>query len=139
LVRLELGGTPSGGEKQKAESEPKEPASKDQSTSSDPEALKKEEMKSKDESTTSPPPPEKKPEPKESPPPKQSEPQRTGSKSTSSAPTFGSREERRVSCKVKFMFGLLTVCLGQDEPHAPTNCREIKAIAKYSCLPYNVQ
>jgi len=97
LVRLELGGAPEGGEK--GSSEPKEPASKDQSTSSDPEPPKKEESKPKDESTPPPPPPpqEKKPDPKkESPPPKQSEPKKTDSKPSSSAPTLGSREERRV-------------------------------------------
>jgi 2-oxoglutarate dehydrogenase E2 component (dihydrolipoamide succinyltransferase) len=97
LVRLELGGAPSGG-KEKGDSEPKEPASKDQSTSSDPEPSKKEESKPKDESSPPPPSQEKKPEPKkEPPPPKQSESKKTDSKPSSSAPTFGSREERRVS------------------------------------------
>lgn len=96
LVRLELGGAPSGGEKEKGASEPKEPAPKDQSTSSDPQPSKKEESKPKDESSPPPPPQEKKPEPKESPTPKQSEPRKSDSKPTSSAPTLGSREERRV-------------------------------------------
>lgn len=94
LVRLELGGAPSGGEKEKGESEPKEPASKDQSTSSDPEPAK---SKAKEESSPAPPPPqEKKPEPKkETPPPKQTE-SKSDSKSASSAPGLGNREERRV-------------------------------------------
>ncbi|PMD14105.1 putative Dihydrolipoyllysine-residue succinyltransferase component of 2-oxoglutarate dehydrogenase complex, mitochondrial [Hyaloscypha hepaticicola] len=97
LVRLELGGAPSGGEKEKADAEPKDPASKDQSTSSDPEPSKQEESKPKDETTTPPPSQEKKPEPKkESPPPKQSGPKKTDSKPSSSTPAFGSREERRV-------------------------------------------
>ena len=87
LVRMELGGAPSGGEKEKASSEPKEPASKDQPTSSDPEPTK--DSKPKEESPAPAPKQEKKTEKK--PEPKQSEP-----KSTTSAPTLGSREERRV-------------------------------------------
>lgn len=98
LVRLELGSAPEGGEKEKAEAEPKEPASSEKSTSSDPESSKKEESKPKDESSPAPPPyQEKKPEPKkETPPPKQSEPKRTESKSSGSSPALGNREERRV-------------------------------------------
>ncbi|KAH7395714.1 dihydrolipoyllysine-residue succinyltransferase [Cadophora sp. MPI-SDFR-AT-0126] len=91
LVRMELGGAPEGGDKERASSEPKEPAPKEQSTSSDPGPSKKEESK-KEESvpaSSAPPPQEKKPEPKES-TPKQKE-----SKS-SSTPTLGNREERRV-------------------------------------------
>jgi 2-oxoglutarate dehydrogenase E2 component (dihydrolipoamide succinyltransferase) len=91
-VRLELGGAPEGGEKEKGSTEPKEPVSKDQPTSSDPEPSKK-----NGSSTPPPPPQEKKPEPKkESPPPKQSEPKKSDAKTTSSGPTLGSREERRV-------------------------------------------
>lgn len=102
LVRLELGDAPEGGEKEKAGSEPKEPASKEQSTSSDPEPSKSE-NKSKDEPST-PPPQEKKPEPKkESPPPKQSESKKTDSK-PASTPTLGSREERRVCVGLYFMY-----------------------------------
>jgi len=83
---MELGGAPSGD--QKASSEPKEPASKEQPTSSDPEP-KKEELKPE-------PSQEKKPEvKKEAPPPKKTEP-KADSKSASSRPTLGSREERRV-------------------------------------------
>ncbi|KAJ8063790.1 hypothetical protein OCU04_007651 [Sclerotinia nivalis] len=94
LVRLELGGAPEGGDKEKASSEPKEPASKDQSTSSD-SGPSKEEPKSKEQSNSSPP-PEKKAEPKETPKPKPSESKKQESSSSSSAPTLGSREERRV-------------------------------------------
>ncbi|CAD6442997.1 ef592eb7-bb28-4702-b5ee-97db4e770543 [Sclerotinia trifoliorum] len=90
LVRLELGGAPAGGDKEKASSEPKEPASKDQSTSSDPEP-----SKSREQSNSSPP-PEKKAEPKETPKPKPSESKKQESSSSSSAPTLGNREERRV-------------------------------------------
>ncbi|QSZ31298.1 hypothetical protein DSL72_000861 [Monilinia vaccinii-corymbosi] len=93
LVRLELGGAPEGGNKEKASSEPKEPASKDQSTSSDPEPSK-EESKPKEESS-SPPAPEKKAAPKETPKPKPTESKKQES-SSSSGPTLGSREERRV-------------------------------------------
>lgn len=84
LVRIELGDAPAGGAKEEA----KEPASKEQSTSSDPEPKK---GNSKPEPAQ-----EKKPEPKkETPPPKKPEP-KTESKSASSGPTLGSREERRV-------------------------------------------
>lgn len=96
LLKLELGGAPEGGSKEKASSEPKEPASKEQPTSSDPEPPKKEASES---SSSAAPPQEKKPEPKkENPPPKQShsktEPQ------SNSAPTLGNREERRVCSKL---------------------------------------
>jgi len=95
LVCLELGGPPEGGEKEKGDAEPKEPASGEQPTSSDPEPSKKEESKPKEE--PSPPPKEKKPEPKkETPSPKQSEPKKTDSKPSSSGPSLGNREERRV-------------------------------------------
>jgi len=88
LVRIELGDAPAGGAKEEASSEAKEPASKEQSTSSDPEPKK---GNSKPEPAQ-----EKKPEPKkETPPPKKPEP-KTESKSASSGPTLGSREERRV-------------------------------------------
>ncbi|THV48697.1 hypothetical protein BGAL_0232g00010 [Botrytis galanthina] len=89
LVRLELGGAPEGGDKEKASSEPKEAASKDQSTSSDPEPSKKED-------SSSPPPAEKKSEPKETPKPKPSESKKQESSSSSSGPSLGNREERRV-------------------------------------------
>ncbi|RDW73852.1 putative dihydrolipoamide S-succinyltransferase [Coleophoma crateriformis] len=95
LVRLELGGAPEGGEKEKAPSEPKEAAPKEQSTSSDPEPKKAEEPKPKDESSPSASTQGKNPEPKkDSPPPKPSD--KGESKSTGAGPTLGSREERRV-------------------------------------------
>lgn len=86
LVRMELGGAPEGGDKEKASSEPKEAASKEQPTSSDPEPKKSEAAESK--SNASPPAPKK-----ETPPPKKAE-SKDEPKSTSS--TLGSREERRV-------------------------------------------
>jgi hypothetical protein len=139
LVRLELGGAPSGGEKEKGASEPKEPATKDQSTSSNPELSKKDESNPKEEPTP-PPAQEKKPEPKkESPPPKQSEPKKTDSNPTSSAPAFGSREERRVSRMIESAYNFLTICSGQDESYAPQDCRATEAITKYCGLTYDVQ
>ncbi|TGO51320.1 hypothetical protein BCON_0163g00010 [Botryotinia convoluta] len=95
LVRLELGGAPEGGDKEKASSEPKEAASKDQSISSDPEPSKREDSKPKEDSS-SPPPTEKKSEPKETPKPKPSESKKQESSSNSSGPSLGNREERRV-------------------------------------------
>ncbi|KAI9743289.1 MAG: 2-oxoglutarate dehydrogenase complex E2 component [Claussenomyces sp. TS43310] len=104
ILRLELGDSPSGspgaGEKETGGSEPKEPASSEQSISSDPEP-KKDESKSKDNSKSNQPPAEK-PEPpkKESPPPKQTEPKadpkKSDSKASGSASPLGNREERRV-------------------------------------------
>ncbi|KAF7943295.1 hypothetical protein EAE96_011224 [Botrytis aclada] len=95
LIRLELGGAPEGGDKEKASSEPKEAASKDQPTSSDPEPSKKEDSKPKEDSS-SPPPTEKKSQPKETPKPKPSESKKQESSSSSSGPSLGNREERRV-------------------------------------------
>lgn len=95
LVRLELGGPPEGGKEEKASSEPKEAAPKEQPTSSDPEPKKAEEQKSKDESTPPPKSQEKQPEPKkDSPPPKPSD--KGESKSAGATSALGSREERRV-------------------------------------------
>lgn len=94
LVRLELGGAPEGGEKQKADAEPKDPASGEQSTSSDPDPSKKENQKPEAELN---PAPQEKPEPKkETAPPKQSDSKKTESKASSSTPSLGNREERRV-------------------------------------------
>lgn len=93
LLRLEPGSAPEGGAK---EVEPKEPASSEQSISSDTEPKQKQESKPNDESSAPPPPPAKKPEPKkDSPPPKQNE-SKGDTKQGSSAPVLGSREERRV-------------------------------------------
>jgi 2-oxoglutarate dehydrogenase E2 component (dihydrolipoamide succinyltransferase) len=97
LVKLELGGSPGGAEKESASSEPKEPASSDQPTFSEPEPSKKE------DSAPAPPAEEKKQETpakeqpkKESPPPRQAESKKTEPKPASSAPSLGNREERRV-------------------------------------------
>ena len=108
LLKLELGGPPKGGEKQKGGQEPKAPALADQPSSSDPEP-KKDEAEPQKESTT---PPPKKPEPqqqesKPSPPAqepsapreqasKPQEPKKAESKPKDAAP-LGNREERRVS------------------------------------------
>ncbi|EHL00041.1 putative Dihydrolipoyllysine-residue succinyltransferase component of 2-oxoglutarate dehydrogenase complex, mitochondrial [Glarea lozoyensis 74030] len=97
LVRLELGGEGGGEKKEKAEATPKEAASKDQPTSSDPEPKKdtpepKKETPEPKKEESSPPP--QKSEPKKPSPPKQ-ESKKDDSKS-SSAPTLGNREERRV-------------------------------------------
>ena len=117
LVRMESGGAPT--PKEEASSEAKEPASKDQSTSSDPKPEKKDEPAPKKEEKSAPAPPkeEKKapaPAPKKSEPKSQSE--------GSSAPTMGSREERRVcNNSGSPAWAVLTVSIGQDEPYAPEN------------------
>jgi 2-oxoglutarate dehydrogenase E2 component (dihydrolipoamide succinyltransferase) len=100
LVKLELGGSPGGAEKESASSEPKGAASSDQSTSSEPKPSKK------DDSAPSTPAEEKKSEPpaqeqpKNESAPKQTEskaePKKTEPKPSSSVPTLGNREERRV-------------------------------------------
>lgn len=123
LVRMELGGAPSGGEKEKASSEPKEPASSEQPTSSDPKPEKKDEPKPKEES----PAPEKKsaPEPKkDSPPQKKPEPKKNDAKPAKTDSPLGNREERRVSTgQACISNALLTARTGQDEPHAPAHLR----------------
>lgn len=99
LVRLELGGEPSGGSKQDASSETKAPASKDQETSSQPSG-EQEQLKSTGESAgeSKPAPPkqeEKAPAPKQEskpqPPKKESKPIEEVKQAQP-----GSREERRV-------------------------------------------
>lgn len=110
LLKLELGGSPKGGEKQEGGQEPKAPAPDEQSTSSDPKT-QKDEGKSEQELPPPPPTSEKKPQPskqesKPSPPPneplKQKEPspkpqesRKPETKPKDTAP-LGNREERRV-------------------------------------------
>ncbi|RFU23601.1 hypothetical protein B7463_g12737, partial [Scytalidium lignicola] len=86
LVRLELGASPDSGAK--------EAAPKEEPTSSEPEPSKKDEQKEAQPPSQAPPPPsqEKKPEVKKDAP----RPSPAESKQTSSTPTFGNREERRV-------------------------------------------
>ena len=97
LLKMELGGAPSGGAKEEAKEEPKAPASDKQETSSQPDGgkekeapkqekapePKKEEPKKADKPAPAPKKDEKKPEPK-----KDSKPQEESA--------YGSREERRV-------------------------------------------
>lgn len=133
IIRLELGGAPSGGAK--------EPSSKnDSSQESSPESkpAPKEEKK-----------PEPKPEQKEAPskpePPRQPEQKKPepkpaaaetshSSSGTSSGP--GNREERRVQLHVclEALHHKLTVVTGQDEPHAPSYRRASQAVAKHRGL-----
>jgi len=92
LVRLEVGGAP-GQSKEPAASEAKEPAPKEQPTSSDVKPVPKDEPSPpKEEKKAAP--PQEQPK-KEAPPPKKPEPKASDAKSTST-PTVGSREERRV-------------------------------------------
>lgn len=124
LAKLELGGSPEGAEKASASSEPKEA---DQSTSPEPKPSKK------DDSALSPPAEEKKSEPpvqeqpKKESVPKQTEskaePKKTEPKPSSSAPTLGNREERRVGviCS-NLVVQQLTDFPGQNESDASTNC-----------------
>ncbi|CAO2656204.1 Nn.00g050070.m01.CDS01 [Neocucurbitaria sp. VM-36] len=106
LVKLELGGAPSGGSKQEAQEETKEPASKEQETSSQPsgeqEQSQSKEQQSeapKQESKPEPPKQESKPQPpkqesKPQPPKQESKPQPPKEEAKQAQP--GSREERRV-------------------------------------------
>jgi 2-oxoglutarate dehydrogenase E2 component (dihydrolipoamide succinyltransferase) len=97
LVKLELGGAPSGGAKQEAKDEPKEPASKEQETSSQPQGQqeqpkeKKPEPK-KEESKPEPSKQESKPAPQKPTPSKEQKSNEPEPKQA--AP--GAREERRV-------------------------------------------
>jgi 2-oxoglutarate dehydrogenase E2 component (dihydrolipoamide succinyltransferase) len=104
LVKLELGGEPSGGKKQDATEEVKEPASKDQETSSQPsgeqeQSQPKEESSPKQEeapkeSKPEPPKQEQKQEQKPQAPKKESKPAPPKDEPKQAQP--GSREERRV-------------------------------------------
>lgn len=123
LLKLELGGAPTGGDKQDGGQEPKAPAPDDQSTSSDPEPKKDEGTSGQDPSSTltsSPTPPKKESEslkqkerkqsgteremsareqsPSKSSKPDKSESKKTNSKATSSDGPYGNRDERRVCC-----------------------------------------
>ncbi|KAF2730271.1 dihydrolipoyllysine-residue succinyltransferase component of 2-oxoglutarate dehydrogenase-like protein complex [Polyplosphaeria fusca] len=101
LVKLELGGEPSGDAKQEAKDSPKEPASSEQQTSSQPEGGQ-EKQKAQQEK-----PQPAKEEPKPSPPPQKSESKPAGAPSKPAASkepkeepkkesTPGNRDERRV-------------------------------------------
>jgi 2-oxoglutarate dehydrogenase E2 component (dihydrolipoamide succinyltransferase) len=111
IVKLEAGGAPEGGKKEASE-QPKEPASKDQETSSQPEGQqeqsqpKEEQSKApKEESKPEPPKQESKPQP-----PKQESkpaPPKKDSKAEETKPaTPGSREERRVCtpCPWRYLY-----------------------------------
>ncbi|KAF1977133.1 dihydrolipoyllysine-residue succinyltransferase component of 2-oxoglutarate dehydrogenase-like protein complex [Bimuria novae-zelandiae CBS 107.79] len=92
LVKIEVGGAPSSGAKQEAKEEPKEPAPKEQETSSQPQGQQeqpKEEKKPepKKEESKPAPPPQKPSKPKEQ---KPNEPE------SKSSPAPGSRSENRV-------------------------------------------
>lgn len=95
LVKLELGGEPSGGAKQEAKEEPKEPAPAEQETSSQPEGQQETPAPPKEEPKPEPPKQESKPAP---PPPKPSPPKEQKSKEPETKPASapGNREERRV-------------------------------------------
>ncbi|KAF1982081.1 dihydrolipoamide succinyltransferase [Aulographum hederae CBS 113979] len=97
LLKMELGGEPSGSKEEKAESEPKEPASEKQGTSSQPSGGKEQEAgekKSEPKEEKSAPKEEKKPQPsKPSPPPQEKKPE---PKKDTGSEELGSREERRV-------------------------------------------
>ncbi|KAL9085987.1 MAG: hypothetical protein Q9165_007349 [Trypethelium subeluteriae] len=105
LAKLELGGEPSGGKSEEAKQEPKEPAPKEQETSSQPQgeqekpAPPKEEKKpepSKEEKKPEPPKEEKKPQPKPQPPKQEKKPDTPKDSESKATSPFGSREERRV-------------------------------------------
>lgn len=125
LLKLEVGGEPRKEGKEEGGQEPKEPASKGKSTSSDPEPRK---PASKEQSTSSdpepkketspppPPPPKKEPEspkqtepkkenepaPPKTPEPKKTEGKKPETKATGSDAPFGNREERRVGSSISF-------------------------------------
>lgn len=98
LVKIEAGGEPSGGQKQEAKEEPKEPAPKEQETSSQPEgqqekSQEKPQPPKQEESKPEPPKQESKPAPPQQSSPKEQKPKESEPKS---APAPGNREERRV-------------------------------------------
>ena len=154
LVKLELGGPSKDGEKQTAGQEPKEPAPKEQPSSSDPDPTEKQGESVKDSALPSSPPqnesqPEDQTKPKKQPKAEESKPSPPASKQSSkpSEPkqpepkfAYGSREERRVrklfhrSCKC-----LLIPIKGQDEPHAFADIRTPEAVSEYCSISDYVQ
>ncbi|KZF18893.1 dihydrolipoyllysine-residue succinyltransferase component of 2-oxoglutarate dehydrogenase-like protein complex [Xylona heveae TC161] len=95
IVRLELGGPPEGGQAEKAKEEPKEPAPKEQPTTSEPKAESKDKEDQPAAAATQqkaePAQPPKKPEA-----PKQPESKKPSADAAAGPTTPGSREERRV-------------------------------------------
>lgn len=150
LVKLELGGEPSGGSKQEATSETKEAASEEQDTASQPsgeqeQSKPQEESKPNEEEKPVPPPKqESKPEPpkqeqKPTPPPKQeSKPAPPKEEPKQTQP--GSREERRVRI-IRFTapIAVANKLPGQNEPHAPPHRRAPEAVAKHRCFADDIQ
>ena len=127
LAKLELGDSPGVAEKESAPSEPKEPASSDQSTSSEPKPSKKDDSGLAPAEEKKPETPAQEQTKKESPLPKQTEskpePKKTEPKPSSSAPTLGNREERRVGVISVVASGTTTDRFsGQNESDASTNC-----------------
>lgn len=139
IIRLELGGAPSGGDKQSS-------SGKDQSAqdSSEPKPQPKEEKQPE-------PKPEKKDAPSKPEPPKQPEQKKPESKSSTAAETTqspastssgpGSREERRVKSQLSQEAALqkLITGIGQDEPHASPYRRASQAIPEHCGLPHYIQ
>ncbi|PSN62918.1 dihydrolipoamide succinyltransferase [Corynespora cassiicola Philippines] len=93
LVKLELGGAPSGGKKEAAKEEPKEPAPKEQETSSQSQGEQEKPQPTKEESKPEPPKQESKPAP---PPPRPSPAKEPKEAEAKKEPQPGNREERRV-------------------------------------------
>lgn len=99
LVKIEAGGAPSGGKKEEASQETKEPASKDQETSSQPSGEQEQSAPKQEEKQPEAPKQESKPEPpkqesKPQPPKQESKPAPPKDEPKQAQP--GSREERRV-------------------------------------------
>ena len=137
-MKLELGDKPAeGGET------PKEPASSEKPTSSDPDP-KKDKPKPKEETPPPPkpekeaPPPSPKPSDTKKSEPKPSEPKKTEPKSQAAESPFGNREERRV-CISDGVETTSDSFLGQDEPNASEDRREVEAVAKYCGFADNIQ
>lgn len=149
IAKIELGGEPSGGKKEEAKEEPKEPAAKEQETPS---------QLSGEQEKEAPPPPkqeEKKPEPpkaekKPAPPAPKPQPQKTEAPKQPEAPKTeggftGNREERRVSlfkdydyCNPDMDRWLNMYEKGENEPHASTNCRTVETGSEHGCIPLDV-
>jgi 2-oxoglutarate dehydrogenase E2 component (dihydrolipoamide succinyltransferase) len=135
IVKLELGGEPSSGKKEEAKSEPKEAASNEQETSSQPKGGQEKEQPKQQEEKPQPPKQESKPEPpkqqesKPAPqpskpsPPKESKDSKQSKESESKPATIGGREERRVCIPRLFIAYSINTRIGQDEPHASTDRR----------------
>lgn len=154
LLKLELGGSPKGGEKQQGGQEPKAPAPDEQPTSSDPQP-RNDKKRSEQESPPPPPSiernlepskeekkpsaPQKEPPRHKEPPPRSQEPRKSELELKDAAP-LGNREERRVSFYwLRKAYSSPTFREGENESHALAHLRTFETVSKHRGFFNNIQ